>query len=538
MSKLTRSGAQCIERIRKILAGARASAMQSVNSAMVAAYWEVGREIVQEEQRGQQRAKYGKHLLKELSARLTREFGKGFGERNLRNIRRFYLTFADREPPIWQSAIAKFARDEKATDNQAVTQSPERTPLDQIQYTPCTEFPATSTDEQISHPPGAKFAQREKTTDKQLVTPPAEATLPSRIRHTPCAKSAAEHQAQIHHPPGDKSPSAEIDEQISQPLAAKFASKAHNEISSPPGTKSVQNEKPTDKQLVTRSSKTTPPDSIQCPPGTEFAAGSQEQISHTPCAKSPEERRSLSAHLSWTHYLEIMRVSNPVARSFYEVECEKAGWSVRELQRQIGSLLFERLALSRDKEGVLALANQGHEVESPADLVKDPYVLEFVGLKDQPPSSWQETRLEQALIEGLQNLLLEMGRDLFFVARQKRISIDGDHFYIDLVFYHRVLRSFLLIDLKVGRLSQQDIGQMLLYTGYYEQEETRADENPPIGLILCTDKNEAVVRYTLSKSASQVFASRYQLHLPSEKELARLLQRSREDFERRAGRDR
>jgi hypothetical protein len=147
-------------------------------------------------------------------------------------------------------------------------------------------------------------------------------------------------------------------------------------------------------------------------------------------------------------------------------------------------------------------------------------------------AGWQESDLESALIVRLQQFLLELGRDLYFVARQKRITIDGDHFYIDLVFYHRSLRCFLLIDLKVGKLTQQDIGQMLLYTGYYEAEEMRADENPPAGLILCTDKNDAVVRYTLGQSARQVFASRYQLHLPTEEELARELRHERELLER------
>jgi predicted nuclease of restriction endonuclease-like (RecB) superfamily len=220
-----------------------------------------------------------------------------------------------------------------------------------------------------------------------------------------------------------------------------------------------------------------------------------------------------------------MRVADPTARSFYEVECDRTRWSVRELERQIASLLFERLARSRDKEGVLALAREGHEVFEPADLVKDPYVLEFAGLPES--SRWLESDLESALTERLQQFLLELGRDLFFVARQQRLTIDGDHFYVDLVFYHRVLRTFLLIDLKVGKLTQQDLGQMLLYTGYYEHEVVREDENPPVGLILCTEKNEAVVRYTLTGNAQQVFASRYLLHLPSEEELVAELRRER-----------
>jgi predicted nuclease of restriction endonuclease-like (RecB) superfamily len=195
-----------------------------------------------------------------------------------------------------------------------------------------------------------------------------------------------------------------------------------------------------------------------------------------------------------------MREPRPEVRSFYEVEAVRSRWSVRELERQMGSLLYERLARSRDREAVLSLSRDGHEVATAADLVKDPYVLEFTGLPEA--SHWLESDLEQALIDRLQDFILELGRDLFFVARPKRITIDGDHFYIDLVFYHRALRSFLLIDLKTGALSQQDIGQMLLYTGWYEAEERREDENPPIGLILCTGKNEAVVKYTLSQSAS------------------------------------
>ncbi|MCP4545864.1 MAG: DUF1016 domain-containing protein, partial [bacterium] len=176
------------------------------------------------------------------------------------------------------------------------------------------------------------------------------------------------------------------------------------------------------------------------------------EIRYSVGTESGEPPRPLSSELSWTHYRQLMRVADAEARAFYETECAKARWSVRELQRQIASLLFERLARSRDKEGVLALAREGHEVNEPRDMVKDPYVLEFVGLPEA--SRWLETDLEKALIERLQQFLLELGRDLFFVARQKRITIDGDHFYIDLVFYHRELRCFLLIDLKVGRLTQ------------------------------------------------------------------------------------
>jgi predicted nuclease of restriction endonuclease-like (RecB) superfamily len=328
--------AECLARIRDVLRTARHHALMSVNAAMVQAYWHVGREIVEEEQRGKDRAVYGSRLIEDLARDLTTEFGKGFGARSLWFMRDFYVAF-----PILNA---------------------------------------------------------------------------------------------------------------------------------------------------------------------------------------------LRSELSWTHYRLLARVQKEEARRFYVVECVKARWSTRELERQINSLLYERLALSRDKEGLLALAEQGHEPFTPADLVKDPYVLEFVGLPER--TSHHESDLEQALMDRLQSFLLELGRGFFFVARQKRLTIDGDHFYIDLVFYHRTLRCFVLIDLKVGKLTQQDIGQMLLYTGYYEKEETAEGENPPIGLILCTDKNDAVVRYTLSGTTQQIFASRYQLFLPTEEELRDELLRERHLLER------
>lgn len=331
MTDLLPAAADCLNRIRDILTRSRHQALQAVNAAMVQAYWQVGREIVEEEQHGQPTAEYGTYLIEHLAERLTAEFGKGFIPRNLRYMREFYQAF-----PMWNA---------------------------------------------------------------------------------------------------------------------------------------------------------------------------------------------VRSELTWTHYRLLSRIEKPEARSFYMVECAKARWSTRELERQIASLLYERLALSRDKEGLLALAENGNEPFHASDLVKDPYVLEFVGLPEA--HQFQESDLEQALMDRLQAFLLELGRDFFFVARQRRITLEGDHFYIDLVFYHRTLRCFVLIDLKVGKLTQQDIGQMLLYTGYYEAEETRADENPPVGLILCTDRNESVVRYTLSQSSQHVFASRYKLHLPTEKQLQEELRRER-----------
>jgi predicted nuclease of restriction endonuclease-like (RecB) superfamily len=240
-------------------------------------------------------------------------------------------------------------------------------------------------------------------------------------------------------------------------------------------------------------------------------------------------RDALRHELSWTHYRILLRVEKPDARAFYEAEAINARWSTRELARQVDSLLFERLALSRDKEGVLALAREGHEIQVPSDLVKDPFVLEFTGLRQD--ERFRESELEQALIDKLRQFLLELGKGFAFMARQQRITLDGQHFFIDLVFYNRLTRSFVLLDIKVGTLTHQDLGQMQMYVNYYQRELTAADENPPIGIVLCTDKNEAVVRYTLPAGNTQIFASRYKLHLPTEAELAAELQRERRQIE-------
>ncbi len=323
------------ERIKSILTEARSRAFQAVNTLMVAAYWEIGRTIVEQEQHGQQRADYGKQLVVGLSKRLTSEFGKGFDRTNLQQMRVFYLTFPIRDA----------------------------------------------------------------------------------LRH----------------------------------------------------------------------------------------------------------------ELSWTHYRILLRVEKAEARQFYEVEAVNARWSTRELERQVHSLLFERLALSRDKEGVMALALKGQEVQQPADLVKDPYVLEFIGLP--PGQRYLESDLEAALLGKLHDFLLELGKGFAFMAQQQRITLDGKHYFIDLVFYNRLTRSFVLFDLKVGELTHQDLGQMQMYVNFYQRERTAPDENPPIGIILCTDKSEAIVRYTLPEGNSQIFASRYKLYLPTEEELAAEIRREREAIE-------
>ncbi|MFA4888751.1 MAG: PDDEXK nuclease domain-containing protein [Candidatus Omnitrophota bacterium] len=318
-------------RICKIIEKARANIARAINTEMVVAYWHIGREIVEEEQRGKTRADYGEAILRNLSDKLTADFGKGFDESNLRNMRHFYLTY-----------------------------------------------------------------------------PKCDA-----VRH----------------------------------------------------------------------------------------------------------------ELSWTHYRILMRLGNYQARSFYEVECIKNNWSARELERQKGSLLFERLALSKDKKGLLKLARKGQELQTYDDMIKDPYVLEFTGLS--PQSKLYENKLEQALIDNLSKFLLELGKGFTFVARQKRISLEGDHFFIDLVFYNTILRCYVLIDLKIGKLVHQDIGQMQMYVNFYDYEIKQKDDNPTVGLILCEDKKDAVVRYTLSKYNRQIFASRYKLYLPTEEELIRELKRER-----------
>ena len=238
---------------------------------------------------------------------------------------------------------------------------------------------------------------------------------------------------------------------------------------------------------------------------------------------------ALRHELSWTHYRLLLRVEKPEARAFYETEAVNSRWSTRELERQIHSLLFERLALSRDREGVLALAEKGHEIQQPSDLIKDPYVLEFTGLPQS--ERYLESDLEQALIDKLREFLLELGKGFAFMARQQRITLDGQHYWIDLVFYNRLTRSFVLIDLKAGTLTHQDLGQMQMYVNYYQREITAPEENPPIGIVLCTDKSEAVVRYTLPEDNQQIFASRYKLYLPTETELAAELQRERQAIE-------
>ena len=314
--------------IKKIIDTARTSIIQTVNATMVIAYWTIGKIIVEEEQKGQKRAGYGKKLLKQLSAQLTEEYGCGFDESNLRNIRLFYYHFPKRDA----------------------------------------------------------------------------------LRH----------------------------------------------------------------------------------------------------------------ELSWTHYRLLTHIENNSKRGFYLNETINNHWSTRELERQVHSLLYERLALSRNKMKVKELSTKGQSIEKPEDMIKDPYVLEFLGLKEMH----LEKDIEEALVIKLKEFLLELGKGFSLVARQKRVTVDGDHYYIDLVFYNYLLKCFFLIDIKTGKLTHQDIGQMDFYVRYFEKEIKQKGDNPTIGLILCSDKNEIMAKYTLLSSSKRIFDSKYKLFLPTESELQKELSNS------------
>ncbi len=344
-NEITPLNQRFLESVSEVLAQARRNAKTAVNLSMVYAYFEIGRMIVEEEQRGEKRAAYGTQLLKELSAYLTETYGKGFSVGNLKNIRQFYIAYSQ----------------------------------DQIGQTPSDQFenlPSVST--------GRKF------------------------------------------------------------------------------------------------------------------------------------------YLSWSHYLKLMRIDNIDERHFYEIESVKNDWSLTELKRQYNSSLYERLALSTHRDKVYRLALEGQKIESAKDAVKDPYVLEFLGLKELP--EYSESELEGRIIDHLQQFLLELGTGFAFIGRQVRFTFDEEHFMVDLVFYNRLLRCFVLFDLKIGELKHQDIGQMQMYVHYYDRKVKLPDENPTIGIVLCRDKNNAVVEMTLPEDNTQIFASKYETVLPSKEALQKLLE--------------
>ena len=355
------------KRIASILEQARGQVARTINTAMVQAYWLVGREIVEVEQAGEQRAGYGDEIIELVSTRLRASFGKGFSVPNLRKMRQFYLAF------------------------------------------------------------------------------PGGSALPE-IRST---------------------------------------------LSSELGDGSIR----------------------QAPSGELVA------------------RQALfSAALAWSHYVVLMRVTRPEARAFYEIEAARECWSVRELERQIGALLFDRLAKHRAPEEVLSLARQGQEIARPSDVIKDPFVLEFLDLGDR--KVFHERDIEQAIIDRIEAFLLEMGKGFCFVGRQKRLTVDGDHFYVDLVFYNRLLRCFVLVDLKLGKLTHQDLGQMQMYVNYFDRTQRVAHEAKTVGIVLCSEQNAAMVKITLPEDNDQIVAATYLHYLPTEAELQIELTREREDAER------
>jgi len=400
------------QRIRQILEAARATAARSVNTTHVVANWLIGREIVEEEQKGKKKAEYGDALLEELSGFLTADYGPGYSGTNLRWFRQFYLEYQSLLPVRIYHAL----RDE---------------------FT-------------------------EGSSQKQILIYHALSDDLSR------ASSNAE-------------PAEPLGSVISDALRRKLPATSADEIAD--STRAEAN----DLRFNARSAKCWKPG-------------------------------LLHPKLSWTHYRTLLRVDKPEARAFYEIEAIKNNWAAREMERQINSLLYERLALSRDKKGLMRLALKGHEVQKPADVFKDPTVMEFLDLPESP--RLVESDLERALIDNLQTFLLELGKGFAFVARQKRLTLDGDHFYIDLVFYHTILKCYVIIDLKTGKLAHQDLGQLQLYVNYYDRECRTQGDGPTLGLILCADKNDAVVRYTLGEDQQKkIFASRYKLHLPTEAEL-------------------
>ena len=241
---------------------------------------------------------------------------------------------------------------------------------------------------------------------------------------------------------------------------------------------------------------------------------------------------AVSDQLSWTHYRILMKVNNETARAFYLNECAKANWSTRQLERQINSFFYERILSSRDKEAVNEEILEKEPSKSPEDFIKDPYVLEFLGVP-QPPDLY-EKQLENALISELQKFLLELGRGFAFVARQKHIDMDGDHFYIDLVFYNFLLKCFVLIDLKTDKLTHQDIGQMDSYIRIYDDLQKGEDDNPTIGIILCTEKNETIAKYSVLNDNKNIYAAKYMTTLPTVEELQAYIEQERRRYEERS----
>lgn len=227
--------------------------------------------------------------------------------------------------------------------------------------------------------------------------------------------------------------------------------------------------------------------------------------------------QTLSDQLSWSHYIELLMLDDDLERGFYEKQCLSERWSVRELKRQKGSALFHRIALSKDKKGIVELSKKGQVIENAEDIVRNPYILEFLGIPEN--YKYSEKELEQKVIDNLQKFLLELGKGFSFVSRQFRMTLGNKHYYVDLVFYHRILKCFVLIDLKISRVEHSDIGQMNMYLNYFKKEEMTEGDNEPIGIILTKEKEEVVVEYALGGISNKLFVSKYKLYLPDKKEL-------------------
>ena len=238
---------------------------------------------------------------------------------------------------------------------------------------------------------------------------------------------------------------------------------------------------------------------------------------------------TVSSQLSWSHYLELIKINEEPKREFYIKEAINSNWSVRELQRQINSLLYERLTLSANKEKALELSREGQILKTSKDLVKDPFVLEFLDIKEN--TSYRESDLEKNIIEHLKKFLLELGQGFSFVGNQVRLTLENEHFYPDLVFYNRLLKCFVIIDLKIGKVTHQDIGQMQMYVNYYDRKIKKEDEKETIGILLSTNKNETIVKYTLPEDNKTIFSSEYKLHMPTEQELISAVEEEKKNFE-------
>ena len=241
------------------------------------------------------------------------------------------------------------------------------------------------------------------------------------------------------------------------------------------------------------------------------------------------KRTTMLSQLTWSHYLELIKIDDETKRNFYMNECINSNWDVRELQRQRTTFLYERIANSKDKSKLLELSTKGHNIYENRDIIKDPFVLEFLDIKEN--TNYLETDLEKNILEHLKEFLLELGKGFTFVGNQVRITIDTDHFYPDLVFYNRILNCFVIIDLKIGKVTHKDIGQMQMYINYYDREIKKETENKTIGILLSTDKNETVVKYTLPEDNKTIFSSEFRLTIPSEKEFIDVIENEKKNME-------